>query len=172
MGVSREWIRRLADAAGVKSHCRKCGAVIGAREKWCATHREEKRLADSKKYQKRKLKTFSNRPVVLEAYQFFSELGLDVVLNVESKRHEPEIFVNGHGVKCNAMVPVSRGHQCRLQPNEMAEWIYLSDGEMNMGYLIPAVEIVQKQTYIGEKSGWHRYEMDAWGPDGIREVLA
>jgi len=171
-GCSREWVRRLADKWDVPSQCKKCGKPCRARNKWCDECGAEKRVADARKCMKRKLKSFGSRPVVMEAYRFFADLGLDVVLNAEANRNEAELLVNGHAVKCNVMVPVSRGHQCRLRPVPGAEWIFLTDGNMNMGFLIPSPEVVKKQTYIGEKSEWHQYEMDAWGPDGIREVLA
>lgn len=174
LGVSREWIRRLAGGK-VVSRCKGCHAEVGSREKWCADCREQKRKAAGKKYAKATMKSFSKRPVVIEAYRFFAGLGMDVILNAEAKRSEPELLVNGHGVKCNVMVPVSKGHQCRLRPNKEAEWLYLSDGDYRPDhtvFVIPSSEVQKPKTYIGEKSELRRYLVSEWGYDGLREVLA
>lgn len=147
-GLSREMVRRYADQWGIRPVCAGCKAELeSAKDKWCPVCRAEKRRL-LKARSRPRLKTFSNRPVVGEAYEFFSDLGLNVVLNAESKRSEPEIFVNGHGVKCSRMVSVSKGHQVRLGPNGRTEWFYLSDLSGRV-YVIPEGEVRGRVTYIG-----------------------
>lgn len=167
-GLSREMVRRYADQWGIRPVCAGCKAELeSAKDKWCPVCRDEKRKLLQARSRPR-LKTFANRPVVGEAYEFFSDLGLNVVLNAESKRSEPEIFVNGHGVKCSRIVPVSKGWQVRLGPNDKTEFFFLSDGVGTL--VIPAGEVTHRVTYIGANHRLMKYEVGMHGffVDGLK----
>lgn len=170
-GLSREMIRRYADQYGLKPRCFQCNVeIVSAKNKWCPRCHKEKRREIMRRSH-RQLKTFSNRPVVGECYEFFNGYGFDVLLNAESRRGEPEVFVNGQGVKCARVVPLSVGHQVRLQPNDKTEWFYLSDLN-GRRYVIPADEVTGKITYIGESHPLRKYGLDRWREEMFRGVFA
>jgi len=162
VGLSREMVRRYVKEFGLKSYCAKCQTELTSHHmKYCPECRKQIQAETQQKYARPQLKTFGKRPVVMEAHEFFVEMGLDVVLNAESKRSEPELFVNGHGVKCNVMIPVSKGHQVRLGPNADVEWFFLSDGDR--AYVIPADVVRKRMTYIGQGSSLRVFSVGEWG---------
>ena len=170
IGVSREMVRRRVNEEGLCKVCVVCHKPNRARGKYCASCKAEKAQVDVKRWRRYKLKTFAYRPVVMEAYRFFAELGLDVVVNAECLRCEPELYVNGQGVKCNRMVPVSAGHQVRFCEVRDAQWWYLGDGECAL--VVNAVDADPKITYIGASHDLRRYSVEEWSLEGLREVLS
>lgn len=161
-GVSREWVRRLSDRYETKHYCLMCKAEIGPRQRYCPTCRDAKHKADQAKNRQREVRTFEHRPVVWDALRFFEGLGLDVALNGDAGRRGPELLVEGQGVKCNVIVPVSSGHQCRLVPRDDVDWWYLSDGKRT--YVIPGGEVKAMWTYIGASNPLTGYNVGdaAW----------
>jgi len=150
LGLSREMVRRYAAKFGLTKRCAKCRRVISSRQKFCPACGERDRKERAKQGNCRPIKTFANRTVVLEAYAYFAARGLDVVLNAESGRNDPELWVDGQSVKCNRMVPVSQGYQVRLVPEMEADFWYLSDGQTK--FVIPIGEIEKKLTYLAQGS--------------------
>ena len=169
-GLSRERIRVLANEWGLSQVCAECkGKKQSPKHKLCDDCKRKHKADAVGKYRKRGLKYYAKRSVVDEAREFFSELGLDVVVNAEALRSEPELFVAGKGVKCNRMVAVSKGHQVRFCAVSGVDWWYVSDGESR--FVLPVGETNPKTTYIGEKHPLRRYDVAEWSVDGLREAM-
>ena len=164
--LSREWVRRLCKQWDVLSYC-SCGVEIKGMERRCVKCKmglRKQRYRDWKE-QHQTPRSFSNRPVVEEAASMFEQYGLDVEFNVLGGNSDPELLVEGKAVKCNVIIPVSKGHQTRVRPNEMATAFYLSDGMM--WFLIPAEKITQQHNYIGESNALRKYSEEQYR----REVM-
>lgn len=168
LGVSREWVRRVCEEHDIDNHCADCRGVIGSRLLLCADCKKKRRDAVLKSQDRTKLKTFESRPVVLEAAEFFRELGLDVVVNAQALRNEAELVVEGKTVKCNRIVPLSAGYQVRLGP-ACVDWLYLGcEGKV---FVIPGAAVTERVTYIGSRHEFRRYDAEEWS-EGLREVLS
>lgn len=159
--LSREWVRRLCDKWGVGSVC-KCGGELVGSQRRCDKCRQDakKALYERVKEEHRQPRDFSNRGVVDEAMAVFEEEGLDVEYNVLGANGSAELLVEGRQVKCNRLIPVSKGHQTRVRPIEGADLFYLSDGET--WFLIPAVEIQKQYNYIGESNPLRKWADDKY----------
>ena len=111
VGLSREMVRRYADRYQVGNQCVQCKAPVPPRNRYCPKCREQHKREQAKSYHRPCFKTYDNRSIVREAYDYFQGRGCDVVMDAESGRNGPELWVDGSGVKCNRIVPVSRGFQ-------------------------------------------------------------
>ncbi len=167
--VSREWVRRLCDMWKIGTVC-KCGGVLLGNQRRCDKCRKEAKRAlyERVREEHREPRDFSNRGVVDEAMSVFEEAGLDVEYNVLGANGSAELLVEGRQVKCNRLIPVSKGHQTRVRPIEGTEFFYLSDGET--WFLIPAVEIKKQHNYIGESNPLRKWADDKY-KEKVMEML-
>lgn len=157
VGLSREMVRRYADRYQVGNQCVQCKAPVPPRNRYCPKCREQHKREQAKSYHRPCFKTYDNRSIVREAYDYFQGRGCDVVMDAESGRNGPELWVDGSGVKCNRIVPVSRGFQVRLLPNAKAHFWYLSDGKTR--FLIPMSAVTENKTYLAGSSPLQEYRI-------------
>ena len=159
--LSREWVRRLCAMWKIGTVC-KCGGQLIGNQRRCDKCRKEakKALYERVREEHREPRDFSNRGVVDEAMAVFEDEGLDVEYNVLGANGSAELLVEGRQVKCNRLIPVSKGHQTRVRPIEGTDLFYLSDGEM--WFLIPAVKIKKQHNYIGASNPLRKWAEDKY----------
>jgi len=169
IGVCREWVRVLANEYGIEPRCAICGTPMASyRTRYCdeckAKKRKESRRLSA--IANKKPNTYSLRPMVGAAAQFYWDAGVDVVVDRFCRQGEPELVVGDVKIKVFALSPLSKGYQVRLRPIDGVDFYHLgsSDGAL---YIIPAAELTKKVGYIGEQSKLRRFGKSEW----IEKVL-
>ena len=169
--VSREWVRRLCDHWDIGTYCA-CGTKVLSSQKRCdecKAHLRRERYCRWKQAHEQP-RSFEKRPVVDDAIGKLEAYGLSIEQNVLGKSNDPELLVGGKRIKCNAIIPVSKGHQTRLGPRLDVDAFFLSDGET--WFLIPTWEIRKNYNYIGEKNPLRKYAEEEYRcavVEGLRE---
>jgi hypothetical protein len=171
---SRERIRQLSNLWEISAYCAKCHEKMdSARRKYCPDCRKKLTENAAKVPAKRRIKTFTDRPVVQTCYNWLTDMGLDVVLNAEAGKGDPEIFVGNQRIKCIAGVPLSLGHQVRIDPMALLEhhiqFLFVSDGDKH--FFIPKTEITKPQTYIGIGSPLQMFATEDWHEKIVRQLI-
>ena len=166
IGVSREWVRVLANEYGIEPKCAVCGVPLASyRTRICgdckATRRRDARRVAA--VNNKKPNTYAHRPMVGVAAQFYWDAGVDVVVGRFCRQGEPELSVGDVKIKVFALSPLSKGHQVRLRHVSGVDYYHLccSDGTL---YIIPAGALSKPVGYIGERSMLRQYgEIDSVG---------
>jgi len=164
IGVSREWVRVLADEYEIEPKCVVCGEPMAShRTRYCDgcranKRRDARRLATAAN---KKPNTYAHRPMVSSAAQFYWDEGVDVVVDRFCRQGEPELVVGDVKIKVFALSPLSKGHQVRLRHVDGVDYYHLGSADGTL-YIIPAGALTEPVGYIGRMSVLRQFGQDEW----------
>ena len=164
IGVTREWVRVLANQYEIEPVCAICGKVLDSyRTRYCDDCKTIKRKEARRKtaIANRKPNTYEHRPVVGRAAQFYWDAGVDVVVDRFCRQGEPELTVGTVKIKVFALSPLSKGHQVRLRPIDGVDYYHM-DSEDGTMYIVPADGLDGNVGYIGTQSMLRRFGQPEW----------